>query len=590
MKEGKAYNLKFLGGIIMGAFLCLSLFVSPLTIVGESEATEVTDSTTTTSTTDTTTTTETTSTGTTTTDPPITDPTTTETATTDTTTQEPILSPAQAAPIPISISSPSDGTYINRFKIEGSTNPSEQVTVNFAARQEIVQADSSGYWFFVDENLVDGSYSIYATVKDPNGVETSSSTISVNLDKTRPKVLPNMLPPSDMTRVILDTSIKIQLDEAGRLDLSNLSQGIMVTREINTNGVISQELVSGTVTYAEASKEIIFTPSLPLLPLTKYTVSVNPLLVDLAGNLLHPRTWSFTTLGTSLATNPHGHYQTNTNTCAFCHSTHRGSSNKLDESNQKTSIQIDNFCQACHDGTSAPIPTHWNKSYKHNYQVVNDNMRIFTSCASCHNAHISWTPENPNLLQDHYYFEHNDPSNPYLPNSSVEQLCESCHSADIYKDPRVENRVYQYKNNHTATGVKSDYGLCLRCHNNGQIAPDILSFYENTSRHRIKAQDGSLLDGHLACADCHNSHGSNNKKLLRDSLGHKNPSEFQWNGETWDAATERNFCISCHNGNTEVYGITTKLNTSTDGHSPTDARACHQCHGGSPIAAAHGPK
>ncbi|MHB1167327.1 MAG: cytochrome c3 family protein, partial [Carboxydocellales bacterium] len=198
-------------------------------------------------------------------------------------------------------------------------------------------------------------------------------------------------------------------------------------------------------------------------------------------------------------------------------------------------------------------------------------------------------PDNPNMLKDYYYYDHQDPTNPYLPNSSEEQLCETCHYGAIKIDSRVSYVQYQYKKWSTTTGLANDYSLCLRCHN-GKGVVDIAAYYNAPSRHSLKAADGSRLNGNIACADCHYTHGSPNLKMLKERLGHNKTQSFQPAGRVWDAATERLFCTRCHNNSTELYGITTNFNFEIPGHEVTSTEFCNKCHGGSPIVAAHGPR
>jgi predicted CXXCH cytochrome family protein len=276
--------------------------------------------------------------------------------------------------------------------------------------------------------------------------------------------------------------------------------------------------------------------------------------------------------------------------CKNCHNTHRSTGSKLEKPDFETLPQLDIYCNACHDGTVAPIPNNWNSDNQHNYRVNNPTGMGADTCANCHNPHLNWTESNPNFLQDAYYYTHNDPTNPYLPKSSDEQLCEGCHEATIKDDPRVTYELFKYKKRHTTTGAFEDYKLCLRCHD-GESAVDIATYYNTPSGHSITAPaDGSPINGALACADCHETHGSNNLKLLKEDLGHQVTQKFQTPSTEWDFVTERQFCTKCHNNSTVVYGKTVPFNETILGHEITSIEFCSKCHGGgSVIKAAHGP-
>ncbi|MEW9052376.1 MAG: Ig-like domain-containing protein [Neobacillus sp.] len=234
-----------------------------------------------------------------------------------------------------------------------------------------------------------------------------------------------------------------------------------------------------------------------------------------------------------------------------------------------------------------------------------------------------------------------DPEKPTGKISSKDQTCESCHESDL--DKKIEEalfqagtdgyRLFQYKKSTTAIGIYEDYDLCLRCHNQSfktkyEATPDIGQYYNYLSKkyiydnfdnvttfsnrdlttektnsgHIIKAQDGSLLAGQIPCAECHDTHGSNNIKQLKTLIGHENPKPFEALTGDWDAAKERVFCITCHNGETGIYGITgtalfdkttgITIDPAKTGHNRDNKEACSKCHSnnGSFIEAAHSPK
>jgi hypothetical protein len=337
---------------------------------------------------------------------------------------------------------------------------------------------------------------------------------------------------------------------------------------------------------------------------------------------------------------PHAVYKSNVNTCANCHSSHESSNpNLLDQKknthpNSNENLLVDDYCMACHDGTVAPVYENRSSTHMHDAAVTITGKPSGSSCSSCHNPHSDWSPEDPNLAQGHIIYTHQaeTPANPEKPVgeiSSKEQMCESCHESDSRDKITEANgyRLFQYEKSSTASGIYEDYNLCLRCHNEDfqkkyAETPDIASYYNywtektkveyedlqkalnnlnylfeqrviseeerNFSGHIIKAQDGSPLVGQLPCAECHDTHGSNNIKQLKTNIGHENSETFELTSGDWNnVENQRAFCITCHNGTTAIYGIT---GSAYDGHNPD--KTCSECHSNnnSFSEAAHAPK
>lgn len=313
---------------------------------------------------------------------------------------------------------------------------------------------------------------------------------------------------------------------------------------------------------------------------------------------------------------PHGNYTTNTNTCANCHRTHdsKGGS-KLEQPSFEYSTY--NYCMACHDGTVAATPENM---HQNNHFPAYENTSVkktATDCSVCHNPHLTWSEENPNLLDDHFVVENHPAVDGVAADmfDSDKLLCETCHSSDSRRVrgyvPKSENDpiVVRYKILHyrksTATGIGDDYALCLRCHDGSKAnVTNINDFYKDSnSKHRIAAADGSALNvstsesGHIPCAECHGTHGSKNIKILNDKLGHEDRRAFTASTGEWDATKERDLCIKCHNGSTALYGVTGKaLDQSITGHEAENLNACSSCHGTGTtpeekaLSAAHAPK
>ena len=491
-------------------------------------------------------------------------------------------------PPQVTIITPGENDYVNLPMIEGITEPWSQVTAMVYGREHKVTADLLGEWSVFDPDLPEGSHTVTVSAVDRAGNQGESVDRSFTLDTTRPVVMPDIFPGEDMTTVPVDIAPYVRILENSPIDSEQLQYAFIITEYVSDT--ISNN-VSGTV-YSSVDADVYgeyglrFVPESSLRLSTRYEVEVNPLVYDAAGNPIIPRSWNFTTASDVYNENPHGNYIDNVNTCVNCHAPHTASYTKLIQPKYPED-SLDYYCDACHDGTSAPQVSNWSMPNLHNSQISIDGVRGTSSCAGCHNPHLTWVPDNPNLLQDYFWYEHNDPTNPYLSDTSEEQLCESCHSASIKDDPRVNYVKYQYKKRNTATGVSDNYSLCLRCHN-GIQAVNIAVYYNEPSVHFIVPLDASPIKGYMPCADCHETHGGENIRLLKNKLGHNHGREFSASG-SWDAGVERRFCTSCHNGLTEMYGITVGFNSTIPGHESSNPDACSRCHGGS-TAAAHAPQ
>ncbi|MFC4800124.1 Ig-like domain-containing protein [Neobacillus sp. GCM10023253] len=566
----------------------------------------------------------------------------------------------------VSFGKPKNGEFTKFRSLAGSTDPMATVSLCIDCTLDAggggvtgtwvpVSADGTGRWEYEDSGLIDGPHEVFAKVIDETGNEGNISKVGFTLDTQRPIILPNILPMQNYTQVQLDSTIKVKISDLTPINNSKelIDNSIKVTR----NGIN----VDGTNFFNDKTNEITFTPLSPLLPSTRYYVQANPNgIVDSAGNSAYPKVWSFTTVSDASAghQNPHGSYAANVNTCANCHGTHKAqdpnllSAKKPAEPGQKEEIiPVDTYCMACHDGTVAPQPENSQTTHVHIAAVGFDGKPNGSSCSTCHNPHSDWSVDNPNLAQGDITYTHNNTPHPDKPTGEINsklQLCESCHetdSAEKLGDPGVKYRLFEYKKSNTALGIYEDFQLCLRCHNGdfqkkATNTPDIARYYNNLtevtiaqyektngqssfanreisaaeknfSGHIIKAQDGSPLAGHIPCAECHDTHGSNNVDQIKTQIGHENPTTFNLTSfdpnaiVKWDAGKQQSFCIACHNGSTAIYGVTGKaiydektelsINPAIPDHNKKiteTTKPCSECHSNSKsfVEAAHAPK
>ncbi|MCL6570370.1 MAG: hypothetical protein K6T88_01635 [Bacillus sp. (in: Bacteria)] len=483
----------------------------------------------------------------------------------------------------------------------------------------------------------------------------------------------------DMTQVSISTEIKFRVSDANTLKEAEIDKSIRVTSngkdvpgEVQYNSDTKEiSFIPSVRPLSRSTKYNVFISPLGVIDSAgnsafprfwSFTTESAPPIIAESGQKLYGTAYNGQNIHRE---SPHAVYANNVNVCANCHSTHEASNpNLLDQKknseNANTDLLVDNYCMACHDGTVAPMPENSQATHKHSAAIDISGKPSGSSCTGCHNPHIERSEGNPNLAQDHIIYTHapdiQKDNKPVGKISSKEQLCESCHESGLgglvaQPDVDVEYRVFQYKKNISAIGIYEDYDLCLRCHNlntknkyNG-IA-DIASFYNNLteetkeeyetnnvglsysnreislaekqfSSHIIKAQDGSPLAGHIPCAECHDTHGSNNIKGLKESLGHEDVQSFNAGDTDQDRkivkvqigenereftiltdTKERAFCLACHNGTTAIYGVTGQKydETLNEEHKTNPNKACSYCHGRGEneveraLSAAHAPK
>jgi hypothetical protein len=530
-----------------------------------------------------------------------------------------------------------------------------------------VNQNESGNWEYIDSQMIQGRHMFYAKATDRAGNVSTTEFVAFTLDTLRPAVLPqNILEPRpDMRKVSVDTVIKFKVSDATpvNVNIKLLSKGVEIPVDeiVNDNPdpkvftfKPKQPLSRSTkYTVVISPSGLVDSASNPAFPRfwTFTTESAEPVTIN--GKSVYKVKYSGQD---TYFESPHAVYTNNTNICGNCHSTHQGKNANLVNQERETAtdnadIPVDNYCMACHDGTVAPQPENSTSTHTHNSDYSMDGKQTGSSCASCHNPHSELSQNNPNLIQGHITYTH-DPTistdgKPTGEISSQDQLCEKCHetdSAERIENPLVKYRLFEYKDVNRAVGINADYGLCLRCHDqafqtkNTETA-DIKKYYDNLkeeqkdayerdngkfsysereistdelkfSRHIIKAQDGSPLAGHIPCAECHDTHGSNNVKQLKGQIGHEKPSAFnlktfESTTKEWNAIEQQTFCITCHNGSTAVYGIKGKeiynsetnlsINPEIPDHNKTvteTTKPCSECHSTSKtfIEAAHAPK
>ncbi|MFJ7728285.1 cytochrome c3 family protein [Neobacillus sp. NPDC097160] len=373
------------------------------------------------------------------------------------------------------------------------------------------------------------------------------------------------LPAEDMTRVPLGYQILIEVRSTQLLTKTQP----LITFFGDITG--TEKLVKTTKISDEINAYVYsFTPDKQFNPGTTYSVYLNPKFSNDLGNEIIPRFLKFTTVSGNYENYEfpagkgndvrdkdyiHGPFSNVTNACSFCHSTHNGKTPTLEGG--KYGAKANNLCMACHDGTNGSPKLESNMDNNKHYKDSS------VSCTSCHNPHTPGTKENPN----------------------------SFHSIE---SPDSNGSHYKaYNKASTAKGNADDFSLCLSCHNGirdetGKETSNIKKYYTDEtllvqSVHNLQATEdsGSKLNGQLPCAECHETHGSDNLFNLRRELGNKPalPTENQYKtiGTTWNEKNERNFCLNCHNVGAEIYGKKAVIDNTISGHQD-DSKACSECH------------
>jgi predicted CXXCH cytochrome family protein len=249
--------------------------------------------------------------------------------------------------------------------------------------------------------------------------------------------------------------------------------------------------------------------------------------------------------------------------CLVCHDPH-GSDNDL-----FLKQEIPGLCYSCHDRVQ---------------KIMTDPERVkhppaSDQCIACHSPHES------------------DSSSKFL-KQDLETLCATCHDesnspmqnygSDVaYKHkPAKDKQCGQCHDPHSSPFefhlIEESMDLCLKCHNKRVMAYDgkVLKNIEQSLKNN-PIWHGPLNEGN--CNGCHNPHGSNNFRILKDTY----PQEFY----TSDFSINNyGLCFSCHEAeilkDKETLTLTNfrvgKRNMHfmhvTNDKKGRSCRACHETH------------
>lgn len=240
--------------------------------------------------------------------------------------------------------------------------------------------------------------------------------------------------------------------------------------------------------------------------------------------------------------------------CVACHDPHTADYQK------NLKAEGPNLCYMCHTDKAEAI---------HNAEYI--HKPVSEDCAGCHNPHAAeeqfmLTAKSPALCLDCHEDKKKELSAATVKHAALEtdRNCLNCHDAhmsNIAKNLSME-----------------PLDLCLSCHDREYKKPDGKNvsnikkwLTENTDHHGpIKQKD---------CSGCHNPHGSENFRILRNPYPPTFYKPF--------AVENYNLCFSCHEKTIVLNPETTKLTNFRNGNEnlhfthvnkPIKGRTCRACH------------
>ena len=337
---------------------------------------------------------------------------------------------ASGAPV-IKITAPNDGSVfdVSTVKFTGSisddtTTPdklSVKVSEKPSGSPDPVDITSKGNLsvtaagdFTYSNVFSQGTHTITFSVTDESGQSSELNwTFTVNYVKEMNLIkdindTSSFMSANNMTEVPLNEKIRLVLNDDGTEQTSQPVLKIKSTggKDVSTNAKLIE------TNSQDKSLVYTFTPSSNLDPRTTYYVYLNQGIVDLTAT---PSIFKLTTMSdadpfqmykfaddTTNYSDPdnarqpdriHGYFSNTTNACNYCHNTHNGKNAQLQGG--KYGDAYSNLCMACHDGTVASqVDTNSSNHQSADPTKFNES----SSCASCHESHLGWTKENPNLL------------------------------------------------------------------------------------------------------------------------------------------------------------------------------------------------
>jgi uncharacterized protein YkwD len=155
-------------------------------------------------------------------------------------------------------------------------------------RIELEESYGDSLTFVAPEVSKPTKLNFFLVVYDGMYVDLTGFSLQVSpvMDNTTPSVT-GRFPQPNQNNVPTNAEISVTFDEA-------LSEN-----HVDANSLIvthSGSLVPGNVSYDDVSHSIIFLPNSALDGNTQYTVTLGDAIQDIAGNLLSPESWEFTTV------------------------------------------------------------------------------------------------------------------------------------------------------------------------------------------------------------------------------------------------------------------------------------------------------
>lgn len=222
-------------------------------------------------------------------------------------------------------------------------------------------------------------------------------------------------------------------------------------------------------------------------------------------------------------------------------------------------------CQACHNFSNELATDHINRSVDMNASLGYDSNGT-GSCTPCHNGPVNWT--------------------------TGAVACESCHTGVLsvingltapdkslaaslgHGAPAIgkgctdcHERSARHLNGGTRLKAQLTGGLnaeCAYCHDNSSVVAN--PSFRNMSTHFL-LKGGSQA---LACAQCHDPHGTTNLHMIKAVINGKT-IVFQGADDLVDSATNQGLCQVCHT-QTAHY----RAGVPENGHPTSGCLSCHR--------------
>jgi len=227
------------------------------------------------------------------------------------------------------------------------------------------------------------------------------------------------------------------------------------------------------------------------------------------------------------------------------------------QSNGTVDVEL---CLNCHDGSPAPDVEVFFKKRSHHAVTYADQQAdggVKIECYNCHDQHRAQF-RNTTAHYNTTEYATTDPYSPREPMPGDASFCLRCHDNDPPAGISFGNKT----GTHRLKNIKLSYNP--NNHTYGPYAYDVITTFIG----HYSQSDGKAL----MCRDCHNQHGSDYTKMLRDNTVPGGPnydaklniqnmqavtlrqSDPVGGGDTLPVTSTTEHCLACHSGVTTYKG------------------------------------